>query len=201
MVSKGKGTQTGTNGLGVFLLSDVARENSVSVLTNSFGEGIGSQKLLQMQFLILAPKTGVERWLVLLSVHKTEILSEIITNSWWWWQFLSLTFVCFQILRMHSGMLSKDAMLQVAEESACVVKDNRKQNYTCGCDACGSGKLPLYMAQLLLWLEDTLPLPEPLCDNMLIKFHVEYGLICFTFRPCILNLEIVLVFLSDVCFT
>jgi len=45
---------------------------------------------------------------------------------------------------MCSGILSKDAMLHVAEKSAYVVKDNRKENYACG--ACGSGNLLLYMA-------------------------------------------------------
>lgn len=61
MVPKGKGTQTGANHLGYFLLSEVVREKSVLVLTNSFDEGIRPQKLSQMRFLILASKAGVMR--------------------------------------------------------------------------------------------------------------------------------------------
>lgn len=52
--------------------------------------------------------------------------------------------MCLQVLGMRSGKHSKDAMLLVAGKNAHVVKDNRKENYTCG--ASSSAKLPLYMA-------------------------------------------------------
>lgn len=52
--------------------------------------------------------------------------------------------MCLHILRMCSGMLSSDAMLQFAGTNACVVKDNRKENCVCG--AFVSGKLLLYMS-------------------------------------------------------
>lgn len=57
MAPKGKGTQTGTDRLGDFLLPEVARANSLWDLTNSFGP----PKLSQLGFLIPAPKTGMER--------------------------------------------------------------------------------------------------------------------------------------------
>lgn len=138
--------QTGTNHLGDFLLSEVAGENLVSVLTNSF-EGIRPQKLFTNAVLNSTSKDRGGEVASLECAQNWDLLSEIITKSWWRWQFLSLTFRFSGVFRNAFG---RHHAASCRKKRDCVAKDNRKENYTRGCGACGPRKVPLCIAPWLL---------------------------------------------------